>query len=176
MEINIRQETAANYQAVSELIRQAFAEEVMSDHREQFLVERLRQTEAFVPELSLVAATGQQITGYILLTPIHISNGDTLTGSLALAPVAVLPAFQGKGIGAALIQEAHRIARELGYSSIVLLGHETYYPRFGYERASTYNIRLPFEAPDENCMILALQPGVLDGVSGMVVYPEAFFQ
>lgn len=177
MNINTRQETAADYETVSDLIRRAFAEEARSDHGEQFLVARLRQTEIFVPALSLVSETGGEINGYILLTPIGIRNGDNMiSGALALAPVAVLPAMQGKGIGAVLIKEAHRIARELGYTAIVLLGHEACYPRFGYEKVSKYNIRLPFEAPDENCMVHVLQPGALDEVNGVVVYPEAFFQ
>ena len=62
----------------------------------------------------------------------------------------VHPDFQGQGIGGALIREAHEIARRLGHGSVVLLGHEGYYPRFGYEMCRDYGIRLPFEVPDEN--------------------------
>ncbi|MEL6865570.1 MAG: N-acetyltransferase, partial [Bacteroidota bacterium] len=96
--------------------------------------------------------------------------------SLALAPVSVHPDFQGKGIGGQLIEEAHRIARELDYGSIVLLGHADYYPRFGYRPIHQYNIKLPFEAPPENCMVVELKAGALEEVNGEVVYDAAFFE
>ncbi|MCZ7253247.1 GNAT family N-acetyltransferase, partial [Salmonella enterica] len=86
----------------------------------------------------------------------------------ALAPVSVKPAFQGKGIGAKLILESHAIAKKLGYKSIILLGHENYYPRFGYELTSKYNIEMPFDVPAENCMVISLTENGLDGVSGKV--------
>ncbi|MEM6347139.1 MAG: N-acetyltransferase, partial [Bacteroidota bacterium] len=93
---------------------------------------------------------------------------------LSLAPVAVLPKQQGQGIGAMLIEEAHRIARSLGHERIILLGHADYYPRFGYQICANYGIKLPFEVPDENCMVIGLKENALTGVGGEVVYPKAF--
>ncbi len=174
MDLNIRQEEAADYSVVFRVIEQAFANEELSDHTEQFLVERLRESAAFVPELSLVAEIGSTIVGHILLTRVFIKSSQRTYDSLALAPVSVLPEYQGKGIGGALIQSAHTKARELGYQSIVLLGHENYYPRFGYRQAHTFGIVLPFEAPKENCMAIALTEDGLKGVNGMVVYPREF--
>jgi predicted N-acetyltransferase YhbS len=83
--------------------------------------------------------------------------------------------YQKQGIGKQLIIKAHEKARELGYQSVVLLGHQDYYPRFGYERASKYAITLPFEVPDENCMIIELISRGLQGVQGKVEYPLEFF-
>ena len=166
----IRQETHKDFKAVFNLIEEAFKTEKYSDHKEQFLVERLRKSAAFIPELSLVAEIDGKIVGHILITKLKINEFD----SLALAPVSVLPEFQGKGIGGKLIIESHKKAKELGYQSIVLLGHETYYPRFGYERADKYGIELPFEVPKENCMVIELTKNGLKGVSGMVVYPNEF--
>lgn len=174
MEISIRQEETGDYPAVFKVIEQAFEKEELSDHKEQFLVERLRKSPAFIPELSLVAETGSAIVGHILLTRIFIKSSHRTYNSLALAPVSVLPEYQGKGIGGALIQYAHSKARELGYQSIVLLGHENYYPRFGYRQAHIFGIVLPFEAPKENCMAIALTENGLEGVSGTVVYPKEF--
>ena len=149
----------------------------MSDHSEQYLVERLRNSEAFIPELSIVAEINQNIAGHILLTRIKVvNNKNEEFESLALAPVSVLPEYQGKGIGGKLIETAHKKAKELGFGSVILLGHENYYPRFGYEIAKKYGIKLPFEVPDENCMTIELIKGTLEGIEGTVVYPKAFFE
>jgi predicted N-acetyltransferase YhbS len=174
--MKIRQETEADYAAVFQLIKTAFQDMEYSDHKEQFLVEKLRKSAAFIPELSLVATADEQIIGFIILTKIHIDNGTQSFEALALAPVAVLPSFQGQGIGGQLIQTAHKIAKELGHQRIILLGHAEYYPRFGYELTSKYHIQLPFEAPEENCMVHALTPDALTGVSGTVVYSAPFLE
>lgn len=176
MEIIIREENQTDYNIVFEVIEKAFEKLILSDHREQFLVQRLRKSTAFVPELSLVAEFENKIVGHILLTKLKIKNGQEQFESLALAPVSVLPEFQGKGIGAMLIQEAHKKARASGYQSIILLGHETYYPKFGYKPADTFGIELPFDVPKENCMAIELTENALNGVSGIVEYPKEFYE
>lgn len=176
MEIVLRQEVPDDYQNVEKLVEAAFKNEPYSDKREHLLVQRLRQSNAFVPELSIVAEVENEIAGHILLTRIFIKNEVDSFESLALAPVSVEPSWQGKGIGGKLIREAHTVAKELGFKSVVLLGHEDYYPRFGYELTSKYNVRLPFEVPEENCMIISLIEGGLDGVSGVVEYAKEFFE
>lgn len=174
MDIKVRQENQADYNAVFELIEKAFKILPSSDHREQFLVQRLRKSTAFVPELSMVAELENKIVGHILLTKLKIKNGPYEFDSLALAPVSVLPEYQRKGIGGMLIQEAHIRARELGFQSIVLLGHEKYYPKFGYKQADSFGIELPFDVPKVNCMAIELTENGLDGVSGTVEYPKEF--
>lgn len=176
MEVTIRQEKKEDYLAVFNLITQAFEKEEMSDHQEQYLVERLRKSEAFIPQLSLVAVLKGQIIGHILLSKIQIKNDSETFESLALAPVSVLPGFQHKGIGGNLIRKAHAVARDLGFGSVVLLGHADYYPKFGYFRAADFGISLPFEVPSENCLAIELFPNSLEFVTGMVVYPAEFFQ
>lgn len=170
----IRQETRKDYELVFNLIKSAFKDADFADHTEHFLVERLRSSEAFIPELSMVAEIEGEVVGHILLTKIKIKNELTEFDSLALAPVSVLPRFQGKGIGGQLILESHKKAKELGHKSIVLLGHDKYYPRFGYEQADKYGIELPFEVPKENCMVIELVENGLTGVRGMVAYPKEF--
>jgi len=91
-----------------------------------------------------------------------------------LAPIAVLPEFQRKGIGSKLIAEAHRIAAQLDFGSIILLGYANYYPKFGYVTMAEYGINMPFEVADENCMIIELCQRALTGVQGTVVYPQEF--
>lgn len=174
MKITIRQEKPSDYKAVFDLIETAFKELKISDHKEQFLVERLRESDAFIPELSLVAEYENEIIGHILLTKIKIKNDREEIIALALAPVSVLPKFQNRGIGTMLIENAHSIAKELNYELIVLLGHARYYPRFGYDQADKFGIKLPFDVPKENCMVKALTKNGLDGVNGTVVYPKEF--
>ncbi|KAF2512776.1 N-acetyltransferase [Flavobacterium zhairuonense] len=176
MDIKIRQERKDDFESVFRLIEKAFEKEEYSDHKEQFLVERLRESEAFIPELSIVAETENKIVGHILFTKLQIKNESQTFHSLALAPVSVLPEFQGKGIGSKLILHGHEVAKKLGYKSVILLGHEDYYPRFGYELCEKYNIKMPFEVPAENCMVISLTKDGLSNVSGEVVYPSAFFE
>ncbi|MEL7225746.1 MAG: N-acetyltransferase [Cyanobacteria bacterium J06576_12] len=174
--IHIRQETTADHQQVFELIEAAFAEVEYSDQSEHHLVKRLRKSDAFIPELSLVAEKGGELVGHILLTRIAIVNGEQRSPSLALAPVSVLPTHQGQGIGGTLIKEAHKRAQALGHGSVILLGHADYYPRFGYRPTAEFGIRLPFAVPAENCMLVELQTGALAGISGVVEYPAAFME
>ena len=176
MQVTIRQENNKDYPAVFSLIKKAFNTEEDSKPQEQFLVEKLRKSKVFIPKLSLVAEIDNTVVGHILLTKIEIKNKSKTFNSLALAPVSVLPEFQNMGIGGQLITQVHKIAVELGYASIILLGHENYYPKFGYVQAHTFNIEIPFEAPKENCMAIELIPNGLEGVSGIVKYPKEFYE
>ncbi len=171
----IRQELAGDKDKVAEVIRRAFHDVPQSDQTETELVDRLRSSEAFIPELSLVAVWNAKIVGHVLLTRIWIDCHSATFDSLALAPVSVLPEFQKRGIGGSLIQRAHDIARKKGFKSVALVGHAGYYPKFGYRRASQFRISFPFEVPDENAMMVELIPGGLAGVSGIVRYPGEFY-
>ena len=174
MELTVRKENAEDFKAVFNLIEKAFENEQMSDHKEQFLVERLRKSNAFVPELSMVAETENKIVGHILLTTLKIKNEQNEFDSLALAPVSVLPEYQQNGIGGTLIKEAHKKAKKLGFHSVILLGHKKYYPKFGYKQVDQFGIKLPFEVPKENCMAIELIENGLKNVSGTVEYPKEF--
>lgn len=176
MDITIRPEAMADRQAVNALVKAAFDTVSESDHEEHRLVERLRASEGFVPGLSLVAvADGGRIVGHILLTEVEVVTGTSAATSLAVAPLSVLPGYQGRGIGGTLLRKAHATAAALGYKSALLLGHKDYYPKFGYRKASDFGIAFPFDAPDDCCMAIELSPGGLAGVSGTVNYPPPFF-
>lgn len=172
--IMIRQETEEDFRQVQEVVRLAFQGVEESDHTEHLLVERLRRSDAYIPQLSLVAETDGRIAGHVLLSEVKVVSGSDVHTVLSVAPLSVLPAYQRKGIGGMLLREAHKRALELGYGAVLLLGHEDYYPRFGYGRASMFGIRFPFDAPDACCMAMELKAGGLDGIHGMVHYPDAF--
>lgn len=176
MNIGIRQERDEDRPKVRKLIEAAFENVAESDHREQELVERLRASKTFIPQLSLVAETdGGTIAGYILLTEVAVVSGEGAVPALGVAPVAVLPELQRRGIGAMLLEEAHRRGARLGYGTAVVLGHPEYYPRFGYRRAADRGIAFPFDAPAECCMVRELRPRASEGLRGTVRYPDEFF-
>ena len=174
MNINIRQETEADFKTVFELTAQAFKNLEVSDHTEQFLVEHLRLSKNFIPELSLVAELNGIIAGHIMLTKIYINNESGQSETLILAPVSVLPEYQSRGIGSKLIMHAHLKAKELGYNSVILVGHPDYYPRFGYKKLSGFGIKVPFDVPDECCLGVELVEGALSDKSGIVEFPPEF--
>ncbi|KYG57892.1 GNAT family N-acetyltransferase [Planococcus maritimus] len=175
MELIIDQEQASEFEAVEALIRQAFAGEELSDQTEHQLVKRLRTSKAYVRELSLTAKRSNgELLGHIMLTKAQILGGQKAFDTLALAPVSVLPEHQGKGIGSALINASLKRAKQLGFSSVIVLGHPAYYPKFGFERASRWNIRAPFEVPEEAFMAIELVPGALANVSGVIQYADEF--
>lgn len=166
----IRQENADDIDAVYEVVKKAFEQAEHTNHDEQNLVNRLRRSEHFIPELSLVAEENGTIIGHILFTKLNV--GETI--QLSLAPLAVLPEWQGKGIGGKLIVAGHEKARELGYEYSILVGHAAYYPRFGYFPASRIGVTAPFEVPDENLMAFNLQEKNTP-VNGMIDYAKEFF-
>jgi len=173
--IIIRQETQDDYNWVIELTEKAFETLEISDHNEGKLVDKLRKAPTFIEELSLVAELNGQVVGHILFTPIIIDNGEQQFPSLVLAPVSVLPAFQKQGIGTELILAGHQKAKELGFQSVILIGHPEYYPRFGYKPASTWGIKTHYELPsDDVFMAVELTKGALSNVSGMVIFPPEF--
>lgn len=95
--------------------------------------------------------------------------------TLSLAPMAVLPDYQGKGIGGSLIKAGLKKAEILGFQSVVVLGHHEYYTRFGFRKAGDWNIKEPFGVPDEVMMALELKEGSLCFGGGMIKYPEEYY-
>lgn len=177
MTITIREERTEDYTTTEQVVKSAFADMEFSHQREHELVAQIRKdSEAFIPELSLVAIHQDQneIVGHILLSKIKIKQENQSTESLALAPVSVLPKYQRKGIGRMLILDALQKAKELGYRSVVVLGHPEYYSKFGFQKASLWAIQAPFEVQDEVFMATELREHALENVSGVVEYSRAF--
>jgi len=176
MNIIIRQEQEEDYKITEYVVEEAFKVAEYADHTEQFLVAKLRNSDAFVPELSLVAECNGEIIGHIMLTKILIRNDEREEESLSLAPLSVLPEYQNEGVGSKLIEEALKTARNLGFKSVIVLGHNLYYPKFGFKPAKTWGITSPFDVRDEFFMALELQEGSLKDASGLVIYPREFWE
>ena len=170
MNIQIRKEVQSDYSDVFILNEIAFEQD-----SESKLIDLLRESSAFIPELSLVAIIDNDIVGHILFTEITITadNGNEYP-SLALAPMAVKPSYQKQGIGGRLISFGLRKAKELGHNSVIVLGHEYYYPKFGFLPANNWNIKAPFDVPLNAFMAIELVEKGLTGITGIVKYSKEF--
>ncbi len=124
----------------------------------------------YVPELALVAEKDGEVVGHVMLTYADLDGRQVLS----LAPLAVKPGRQRGGIGIALTQEALRKADERGEPLVIVLGHQTYYPRFGFEPARQHGIEPPDpQIPDEVFMVVRLR-AYDPGLRGRITYPDAF--
>lgn len=159
-----RAESSTDLRAIREINLAAFPTSEEAD-----LVESLRADAAWIPELSVLAATPSGTpVGYALLTRCHIGH----VPGLALGPCAVVPEHQGTGAGSAVIEYGLDVARKRGEAYAVVLGHPEYYPRFGFRRASAHGISLPIDVPDEAFLVLSLDSSELP--AGTVRYPPPF--
>lgn len=168
--ITIRQETPFDIAAIHSLNRKAFG----GRDAEAKLVDNIRKSEHFIPELSLVADEKGQILGHILFSQIRIDTQEGPVPALALAPMAVLPEHQKTGIGSALVRQGLSNSKQLGHSIVIVLGHSGYYPRFGFTASAAKSLECPYGDCGTAWMALELVAGALEGVRGRVVYPSAF--
>ncbi len=167
--VNIREENPADYENVYSVVKNAFSSAEQSDSTEQDLVNALRKSDAFIPELSIIAENGDRIIGYILFTKVKIGEST----QLALAPLAVSPEYQKMGVGKLLIEYGHQKAKQLGYTRIVVLGSENYYPKFGYKMAKEFDIFPPVKFPEKNFMVAKIGENETS-VKGVVRYSPEF--
>lgn len=166
----IRPETPADVAAIYAVNQQAFA----GRQAEPGLVDAIRTSAGFIPQLSLVAEHNGAIIGHILFSRIHIQTDNGLLPTLALAPLAVLPEYQRQGIGSALVRRGLQECQRLGQAVVIVLGSASYYPRFGFSAGLAKALECPFGNCGEAWMALEIIPGALAGVRGRVVYPPAF--
>ncbi len=131
--------------------------------------------DAYPEHVSLVAEQDGRIVGHALYSPATIDNGERKLVGATLAPIAVLPEYQKTGIGSALMRAGLEAMRSAGAPFVVLVGHPTYYPRFGFERASTYGLACEYaQVPDDAFMIIVLDRARMQGVKGTVRFPPEF--
>ncbi|MDD4556991.1 MAG: N-acetyltransferase [Alphaproteobacteria bacterium] len=175
--MNIRKETQQDYKEVEELVKKAFLSAKVSDGDEHHLVERIRASEDFVPELTYVVENSNGLVGHIMFSEVKIEDdiNERIHTSLALAPISVLPEYQNQGIGKQMVREAIEKAKELGYGTMLALGNPEYYSKFGFRKAKIYDVVAPFKHAEDYFLILELQPDALKGLRGNALYSRAFF-
>jgi putative acetyltransferase len=162
----IREELPGDIAAIHRINTAAFDTETEAN-----LVDALREQKAVV--VSLVAEEQGELVGHILFSPVTLSPDSSIKVA-GLAPMAVLPARQNRGIGSALVREGIARCRQLGHEAIVVLGHPHYYPRFGFVPSVKYGIRSEYDVPEEVFMVLELKPEALKDVTGVVRFHPAF--
>lgn len=167
----IRSEQPIDLDQIHELHRAAFAGPAEAE-----LVDTIRAGPNFIPELSLVAVTGDgSVLGHVLVSRIELqprAEDAERVPVLALAPVAVLPPHQGRGIGSALMHEAMDRADALEEASTVVLGSPPFYERFGFVPAVDLGITGPYDAAGDAFRVRP-RPGT-QVPPGQVIYPPAF--
>jgi len=134
------------------------------------LVDRLREDRYAI--VSLVAFVDARVAGHVLFSRMWIERASGRIDAVALAPVAVLPEYQRRGIGAHLIEQGLNSLRTLGERIVIVLGDPDYYLRFGFSRDKAARLASPF--PKEALMAMELVPRALNGIEGRVVYPQPF--
>lgn len=162
----IRAELEQDHAAVRSVVESAFGSTAEAD-----LVEVLR-TQAR-PIISLVALERDAVVGHVMFSPVSLDGHPDLR-ILALAPLAVVPASQRSGVGSALTSAGLEACARLPADAVVVLGHPSYYPRFGFRPASGFGIGSEFRAAPEAFMVLELETGCLHGRSGTIRYHPAF--
>jgi putative acetyltransferase len=168
----IEPEQPADHPAVRAVLRAAFVEQPSVAE----LVELIRASPEFVPELALVARVDGTVAGFVLLSHAELVDDCGVRHRiLTLSPLAVAPALHGRGVGSALVLAGLREAERLGEQLVLLEGSPQYYPRFGFRDCREFGIqiRLPDWAPPEAGMVFRL-PGYDPQVRGRLVYPPAF--
>lgn len=166
-EVTVRAEAPSDARAIRRVIVAAFKGQLEAD-----LVDTLRRHGKV--SASLVATLGHAVVGHVLLSDVALHGPGLSPRGVGVAPLAVRPVLQRRGIGAALMRAAIAGAREAGYGFVVLLGDPGYYRRFGFRTAATLGLACEYEAPAEAFMALELAPGALAGAGGLVRYEAEF--
>lgn len=173
--MTVREERPGDAPAIRRVVERAFGRTGEAD-----LVERLRR--AGVASISLVAVEDDDetdiesngVVGHILFSPVAIEGRTPAVPALGLAPLAVAPEHQRRGIGSALIESGLARCREGGVGVVVVLGHSGYYPRFGFRPAHLSNLTCEYGSPVEVFMAIELMPPECVAHAGLVRYHRAF--
>lgn len=164
--MQVRPELPTDAEAVRAVNQAAF-----ETNTEANLVELLHEQASRL--ISLVADDSGSIVGHILFSP-AVLLGHPGVKIMGLAPMAVLPARQRRGIGSTLVRAGLDACTQLGFAAVIVLGHAKYYPRFGFQPASRFALGCEYDVPDDVFMALELEPGILTGKTGTIRYHPAF--
>jgi putative acetyltransferase len=170
LDVKIRQESVADSAEVLEVVRLAFGRSVESQ-----LVEKFRQNSNYVPELSLVAEYEGHVIGHILFFPIVVKVDDEALKTLILAPLSVHPSYQRRGVGGELTKAGLAAVKQLGYPSVLVVGHPNYYPKFGFRPASEWGFKMKEANPPEAFMAIEFIDGGLNRCRKSFHFPMELF-
>jgi len=165
--VAILQEKPEDVRAIRFVLEKAFGQSNEAD-----LVDALRRRGALT--LSLVALRDNDVVGNIVFSPVTIESAGTSFNAIGLGPMAVLPRYQGKGIGSQLVRIGLEQCRQAGHEIVVVLGYPDFYGRFGFVPTKYRGIHCEFDVPDDVFMVMELRQDALAGRSGLVKYQPEF--
>lgn len=172
--MKIRHTQESDLQAISAIHTSAFGTDEGPEIVE--LLHALLHDDTASPVLSLVAELDGKPVGHVLFTRASIQGEHQALSVRLLAPLAVLPACQGKGIGSALINEGLKLLRESRVDLVFVLGHPDYYPKCGFHPAGPHGLNAPYPVPEEHAdawMVQELKHGVIGHVHGTLACAKA---
>lgn len=169
----IRRETAGDVAAIRSVVAAAFGSQVEAD-----LVDNIRASPAYIPEMALVAELDGEVVGHVMISGATIRNDNGTRVIAMLSPLAVDPAHHRLGIGSKLVRAAVELAAERGEPLVILQGNPKFYSRLGFEFAVPHGIEMnlpEWSIPEAAQVILFDAYDAADAsLKGMVVLPEAF--
>jgi predicted N-acetyltransferase YhbS len=164
----IRPEKPSEFRLIYDLVKIAFQTAQVSNGDEQNLTNRLRESSGYIPELALIAEQNGQIVGHIMLTKTYVYGAGLKHEVLLLAPLAVAPEHQHRGVGSKLVIESFQLAKNLGHMAVLVVGNPAYYGRFGFRPSLSFGITHNPPIPEPYVMAYELVPQALKGVAGTV--------
>ena len=157
-----------------------FVERMAFGHdKEAGLVRDLLVDPSAKPILSLLAFEDDRAVGHILFTTARLTESQDTASLCILAPLAIVPDAQRKGIGGKLIEQGLKLLSKSSVELVFVLGHPDYYPRHGFKPAGKLGFEAPYPIPDEHAgawMVQELRPGVIGSVHGKVMCSDALYQ
>lgn len=176
MNLKSRKTKAADYPSILDTVRAAFDEARSEEQENTDLVAHLLAVPTAKPRFSLAALLEDRMVGFILFTKVDLDPSDHDLSASILAPLAVHPAYQNRGIGSRLVEKGLEDLKQMGVDLVFVLGHPNYYPKFGFRPAGKEGFTPPFPIPDEHAeawMVKELRPGTLTKVLGKVQCADA---
>lgn len=176
--LHLRRETPADYRTVEHLVREAFWNVYRPGCLEHYILHRYRNQPDFVPELDLVLEREGRIIGHIMYVRARIRADDGRTiPVMTFGPVSIRPDLQRQGYGKFLVDRSLERARILGAGAVCIEGNLAFYGKSGFVTAGSRGIRYHAD-PDAEApyfLLRELEPGFLDGVTGVYDTPEGYF-
>ena len=171
----IRLEREEDYRAVEDLTREAFWNHHVPGCNEHYLAHVLRESDCFLPELDFVAEAGGELIGNIMYTKASVlcDDGESFA-ALSFGPLSVLPDWQEKGVGSALVRHSRGRASELGYTAVLIYGDPSFYSRLGFLPAESFGIGTAGDDYMDALQALELVAGALRGKEGRFAEDHAY--
>lgn len=171
--MKIRIEEVKDYAAVEYLTREAFWNKMGPGCDEHYIIHKLREVEAFIPELSLVMEIDDRIIGHICYSKAKVI-GEQGHKVVTMGPVSIHPHYQKKGLGELLIKHSFEKAKEVGIESVIIFGNPEYYKKYGFVNAKEFNIQTREGENFDAFMALEFIDGALERVEGRFFEDEVF--